>query len=196
MRKIESMLDKIYEKNQSTGNYIIEVALKNYAEIFNDWDNAPYKRKDINPELLSFLEDSIDDIPMKHAIDISFFLSSEDRNEERERVISSWFRTFYTFYIEIEKSKINRIVLNALFYIVISAVLLTLSYFGVLYRNSIVAYTITEIVIVGGWVFLWEAISRLTFDVKVNRKLITNYKRFINAPIVFRYKKIQGPASN
>ena len=38
MSKIESMLDKIYEKDPRTGHYIIEVALKNYAEIFNDWD--------------------------------------------------------------------------------------------------------------------------------------------------------------
>lgn len=56
------MLEKIYERNPENGNFIIEISLDNYAEIFNEWDHAPFKRKDINPELLNFLEDSIDDI--------------------------------------------------------------------------------------------------------------------------------------
>ena len=187
MSKIESMLDKIYETDPNTGHYIIEVALKNYAEIFNDWDHAPYKRKDINPELIVFLEDSIDDIPQKFDVDICFYLAAEIRNPERERVITSWFKTFFAFYIEIEKTKIKNHAKTALIYGVISAALLITSFFGHLYQNSIVVYTITEIIIVGGWVFLWEAISRLVFETKTNRRLIQNYKRFIGAPISFRY---------
>jgi len=183
-----SLLEKIYEKNPHNGNYIIEVSLTNYVGIFNDWDHAPFKRKDIHPELLCFLEDSIDDIPMANNIDICFYLAEETRNEERERIIMSWFKTFYNFYIELEKNKIRSIIKNAIIYLLISAALLTSSYLGVTSRNSIIIYTLTEIVIVGGWVFLWEAISLLTFERSKISKLIKNYKRFTRAEISFRYK--------
>ena len=63
MGKRKSLLEKIYEQNPHNGNYIIELSLVNYADIFNEWDHAPMRRKDIDPDLLRFLDDSIDDIP-------------------------------------------------------------------------------------------------------------------------------------
>ena len=189
MRKIYSLLERIYEKNPLNGNYIIEVALINYAGIFNDWDHAPYKRKDIDPELITFIQESIDDIPIEYNVDICFYFSEEEKNHEREEIIVSRLRTYYTIYIEIKKNKIKSILKNALIYMLISAILLTSSYFGVLYRDNIVFYTLTEIIIVGGWVFLWEAISLLMFERRKVSILINNYKRFIVADISFRYKK-------
>jgi len=190
MRKIDSLLERIYEKNSLNGNYIIEVSLNNYAGIFNDWDHAPYKRKDIDPELITFIQESIDDIPLEYNVDICFYFSEEEKNQEREKIIVSRLRTYYTIYIEIKKNKIKSILKNAIIYMLISSLLLTSSYFGVLYRENIVFYTLTEIIIVGGWVFLWEAISLLMFERRKVNILINNYKRFIVADISFRYKKL------
>ncbi len=188
MSKTNSLVEKLYDRNPENGNFIIEVSLNNYEAIFNDWDHAPFKRKDIHPGLISFLEDSIDDIPIHFCIDISFYFSDEKKDVIREEVLRKWFKTFYSFYVELEKNKLRRIMKNASLYLFISALLLTSSYFGVGHRDNIVSYTLTEIVVVGGWVFLWEAISRLTFEGRRIRRLIKNYKRFINAEIVFRYK--------
>ena len=192
MRKIDSLLERIYKKNPLNGNYIIEVALKNYAGIFNDWDHAPYKRKDIDPELITFIQESIDDILLEYNVDICFYFSEEEKNEEREEIIVSRLRTYYTIYIEIKKNKIKSILKNAIIYMLISAVLLTSSYYGALYHDNIVFYTLTEIIIVGGWVFLWEAISLLMFERRKVSILIKNYKRVIVADISFRYKKLPG----
>lgn len=187
MSRIEELLNRIYDRNPENGNYKIEVSLKNYAEIFNEWDHAPYKRKDIDPELLGFLEDSIDDIPMKHNVDIGFYITDEYQNKDREKLIVSWFITFYEFYIEIEKSKTKSILKQAAVYLLISVALLMLSFFGIISRTSILSYILTEIVVVGGWVFLWEAISKIIFDRQVISKLIKNYRRFTQADIYFRY---------
>ena len=191
MRNHKSLLEKIYETNPVNGNYIIEVSLVNYAEIFNDWDHAPMRRKDIDPDLLSFLADSIDDIPMKHQIDICFYLSDQVRSAEREQQIISWFRTFYRFYIELERKKIQAIVRKALVCMLVSAVFFVSSYLGErISQNSLLLYILTEIVVVGGWVFLWEAISLFTFERSRIRRLIKNYRRFVRAAIEFRYKTL------
>ena len=192
MHKIESLLEKIYERNTLNGNYIIEVALTNFTEIFNDWDHSPYKRKDINPELLAFLKDSIDDIPTKYDVDIGFYLTEETQNEGREDRITSWFKTFYLFYIEIEKSKIRSIINNTAIYIVISIALFGFSQFNGLRVNTVINYTLTQIIVVGGWVFMWEAISGLLFNTKVINKLIRNYERLSKAKINFRYSRTSG----
>lgn len=189
MSKIEDLINRIYDRNPDNGNYKIEVSLKNYAEIFNDWDHAPYKRKDIDPDLLGFLEDSVDDIPLKHNIDIGFYITDEYQNKDREMLIASWFKTFYEFYIEIEKSKTKSIVIQAAVYMLISIGLLTLSFFGIIIRSSILAYILTEVIVVGGWIFLWEAISKIIFERQTITKLIKNYRRFTQADIYFRYNK-------
>jgi hypothetical protein len=189
MRRIEDLLNKIYDRNPDNGNYKIEVSLNNYAEIFNDWDHAPFKRKDIDPELLVFLEHSIDDIPMKYAVDICFYITDEVQDKGREKLIVDWFKTFYEFYIEIEKSKARSKVKRSAVYLLIAVFLLTLSFFGIISRSDILAYTLTEIIVVGGWVFLWEAISQITFQRQFNSKLIKNYRRFKQAGIIFRYSK-------
>lgn len=193
MGKIEELLNRIYDRNPDNGNYKIEVSLQNYAEIFNDWDHAPYKRKDIDPELLCFLADSIDDIPMKYNIDMCFYITEEARNTDRESLIVSWFKTFYDFYVAIEKSKMAAIMRKAIVYLVVSVALFILSYFSVADSKNIVAYILKEIIIVGGWVFLWEAISQITFERQGIGKLVKNYKRFARADIYFRYSKPSGP---
>lgn len=187
MSNINSMLEKIYERNPENGNFIIEISLDNYAEIFNEWDHAPFKRKDINPELLNFLEDSIDDIPMKNDIDLCFFLSEETRNEKREQLILNWFNTFYNFYIELEKTKMKLKIKNSIILLKISLLLLGTSNMGLNASNNFINYLLTEVIVVGGWVFLWEAISILTFERAKISKLIKNYSRFANAQILFRY---------
>ena len=189
MGRQKSLLEKIYEKNPENGNYIIELSLVNYADIFNEWDHAPLRRKDIDPDLLSFLDDCIDDIPMKHNIDIGCYFSDQKRSEEREKQIENWFRTFYLFYIELERKKIRSMIRKALICLLISAVFFVLSYLGGLYvHDSMLLYILSEIVVVGGWVFLWEAITFLTFERASINHLIKNYRRFANANLSFRYK--------
>ena len=189
LKRKNSLLEKIYQKNPVNGNYIIELSLDDYADIFNEWDHAPLRRKDIDPDLLRFLDESIDDIPMKNGIDICCYFSEQVRDAEREKQITSWFRTFYAFYIELEQKKIRKMIRKAMVCLLISAVFFISSYLGGrLTGNSMGGYILSEIVVVGGWVFMWEAITFLTFERSEINHLIKNYRRFATAALSFRYK--------
>ncbi len=194
MNNENSLLEKLYERNPQNGNYIIEVALDTYADIFNEWDYAPFRRKDIDPDLLRFLEESMEDIPMKSEVDICFYLSDEIQNEKREQMIIAWFRNYYRLCIELERRKIKSLVLKSVLYSLASAAFLISSYLGNrISENDLLSYLLTQTVIVGGWVFLWEAISLLTFErVKIYRRM-RNYNRFRRAAVVFRYLKTKAP---
>ena len=53
-KKKKNYLKQIYKMNPDTKAYIIEVSLIDYNEIFNGWDPSPIKRRDLDPDLISF----------------------------------------------------------------------------------------------------------------------------------------------
>ena len=44
--KKSDYLQKIYEQNPINGNYVIQVGIDKYTDIFNDWDNAPFRKRE------------------------------------------------------------------------------------------------------------------------------------------------------
>jgi len=44
-------VEKIYEKDEATNSFVISVTIDNYADIFNELDPAPFRKRDLNQEL-------------------------------------------------------------------------------------------------------------------------------------------------
>jgi hypothetical protein len=66
MGRSEQPFEKIYERDRATNSFIISVAIEKYADIFNELDPAPFRKKDLDHDLRIYLEDSSLDIPIKH----------------------------------------------------------------------------------------------------------------------------------
>jgi hypothetical protein len=70
----------------------------------------------------------------------------------------------------------------------VAFVLLFAAYFlGSLGVHDVVTTTALEGVTIGGWVFLWEAISTFAFKNRGIRTRSKHYKRFMGAPIRFNF---------
>lgn len=63
---------------------MIEIALDSYADIFNEWDPAPFKRRDLDPDLQLYLVESSSEIPRKYAIELCFRLPVGKRDQSME----------------------------------------------------------------------------------------------------------------
>lgn len=186
-RKKSDYLNKIYEKNPVTGNYVIEVALAKYTDVFNDWDNSPYKKRDMDPDLAIFLENCFDEIPQKQGLDICFYVPKEVKDVKREEVIISGIRTYYSFYLGQAKRALKEKYHKMLSYILTSLGLLAVSvFFSTIYKDSIILGTVQQGFNVGGWVFLWEAISMFFFRRNEELREIEKYGRFLNSSIYFK----------
>lgn len=186
-RKKSDYLNKIYEKNPVTGNYVIEVALDKYTDVFNDWDNSPYKKRDMDPDLAIFLENCFDEIPQKQGVDICFYVPKEVKDVKREEVIISGIRTYYSFYLGQAKRALKEKYHKMLSYILTSLGLLAVSvFFSTIYKDSIILGTVQQGFNVGGWVFLWEAISMFFFRRNEELREIEKYGRFLNSSIYFK----------
>ena len=187
-KKKNDYLQKLFEKNPATGNYVIQVALEKYTDVFNDWDHAPFKKRDMDPELARFLEECFDEIPEEEGVDICFYLPTECRDVKREEVLISNIKTYYSFYLHQESkylkkrySKMVNYILISFALLVFSIVILTLS------GDDIVTTAISQGINIGGWVFLWEAISIFFFKRHDTVESIKKYKRFLESLIYFKY---------
>jgi hypothetical protein len=189
MKKI-NYLNKIYEKNPANGNYILEISLDKYADVFNDWDHASYKKRDVDPQLAYFLEDCCSEIPNKYGLEICFYLPKQLPDKDKEKIIVNGIKTYYGFYTHSENKKLERSYEKIAIYLIVGFILLTLALTIKNTENSIFINTIIQGATVGGWVFLWEALSIFFFKMEGRRNTITIYERLSSITIYFKYDNL------
>lgn len=183
-----NFLDQFYTIDPDSGDYIIDVALNDYDEVFNTWDSSVYNIRDLDSSLKSFLEEFSYEIESKYKIKLVFNMQNEKKDPEMEKIIRNGVHNHfnYRYFLTTKHARRNR---NKSFtYIVISILFTILStYLHIAEANQLIQELLLLNLTVGSWVFLWEAFSILFIQRSDSREKIMHYKRIINAPIEFRY---------
>jgi hypothetical protein len=81
MKKKKNTLLNYYNINTETSAYMIEISLDDYAELFNGWDASPLRRRDLEPELLDYLEQSGSEIPLINDVELYLYLPEKLRDD-------------------------------------------------------------------------------------------------------------------
>ena len=188
--KKDPFLNEVYVQNPETRDLIIEILLEKPIYLFNEWDNASFKRRDLDPDLIYFLEECSQEIPLRYGLQLNIAITEEERDSEREDNIKKGIKTQYTHYLRAERRNLKQLYVRVLLYVVTSfSLLLLASVLNETLQIRPLTTTLVEGFNVGGWVFAWEAISSFSFHRgKIVRK-IKEYERFLRAPIQFQYGK-------
>lgn len=180
----------LYNRNPESQAFMIEVSIDDYAEIFNGWDASPLRRKDMEPELVDYLEQASTEIPMKEKLELVFYLNKNMYDPDKEQKSLTGIKNNFKFIIYLINQTLNLKYRQMATYIILSLVFITLAY---LLRNLIELSLLTNIMVegffIGGWFLLWEAFSIFVFDshqVRLRKKL---YTRFLNSDIIFKEPK-------
>lgn len=190
MRHDEKAVERIYQRDEKTKSFIISVAIEDYVDIFNELDSAPFRIRDLNHDLRLFLEECSSDIPSKYDLVIKFTVSREKEDAEKEEKIKLGLKTYFSNIRNALKREIQNAHQKSIFYTIASFLLLLTAYsLRPLFLESIVFSTLVEGISIGGWVFLWEAITSFAFRNRDLREKHGHYKRFSGAPIHFNYFK-------
>jgi hypothetical protein len=180
-------LKQVFRENPQTGSLIIEVLLEKYGFAFNEWDSSFVKRRDLDPDLLHFLESCSRDIPLKYGVELSFTVYDE-RDEQREKMIQEGICNYFAYSVFSEESTLRDLARKMLIYVAVSvSFLLLASVLDTFVALNLFTTTLKEGLYIGGWVFLWEAISLLSFNRGKIKQRIAEYKRFLHAPVNFVY---------
>jgi hypothetical protein len=182
----DKFFNEVYAIDKTNNAYMIEAALDHYTDIFSEWDPAPFKRRELDPDLKLYLESSADEIPTKYSIEVCFILPPGTRDKAIEQDVRDGLRNsvdFKLYLIRKELRLINartfRYVLSGLGTFLVATLLEKPASFNVL------TSVLTEGLFIGGWVFLWEAVSLFFFS---NRDLYNRYhtyKRLRNSEVIF-----------
>lgn len=184
-----NFLEQFYTVDPDTGDYIIDIALKNYSDIFNTWDSAVYNIRDLDTSLKSFLRECAYDIDWHHNVVLRFNMLNQKKDESVEKTIEQGIRNHYNYSLFTTKRKLAERRKKTMLYIVASMMFTVLAlYFQNTKEIQIVNGIILQGLTVGGWVFLWEAFSLLFIQNGEIRREKKKFKRLLNAPIRFRYE--------
>jgi len=189
-RRVEHRLESLYKRDPDTGEFAIEIDLDAYGEVFNEWDRGPLRSRDIDPDLLTFLERCSADIPLKLPIGLHFYLPAAERNPAKEAWLARGFRN----YFELTEYQVARRIVRSkrmiMVYVLVAFVFLFSAYLAQpLVERRLLLQTLSEGLFIGGWVFLWEAFSRFSFTNREMAVELREARRFLKAPIRFHYER-------
>jgi hypothetical protein len=187
MERTDATLEKIYEKEPQTNSYIIAAAIDKYTDIFNELDPAPFKKRDLDHDLRVFLEECSSDIPLKHRIILQFNVLNETPDAKKEERIVFGLKTYFSFVERQLNREIRKSYQKSALYVAIALLLLFIAYSLHTVSQGVVVSTALEAITIGGWVFLWEAISTFAFKKRDTKSKRKHYKRFISAQIRFTH---------
>ncbi|MBI9021401.1 MAG: hypothetical protein JEZ10_09150 [Verrucomicrobia bacterium] len=188
MKKLEKSLKKIYRQNPKTEAVLIEVALGSYEEIFNEWDPAPYQRRDLNPALHRYLEESADEIPLRHPVELLFKARPALFDETKERRSKEGLATYLFFMMNEKRKALRRLYRFSLLLLGAAAVTLTgASYLSKLEQPGMLIALLNEGLVIGSWVFSWELISLSAFQRFVLKRELKKWERMAGAELKFVY---------
>lgn len=190
MKKKIKSYEPLYRRNETTGRVIIDISLDNYLEFFHEWDNATFKKRDINAGLAEFLDLCSEDIQLRKKLEIVFTVNrnTAEIQPEKEEQIRTSYRNYYGSLNRLEQRKTKRLVRFSAILLFISVVLLSAYTLLSDYNPTrTVIKVLMESLLIGGWVFAWEAVHSLFLDIIRPFRRRREIKRFLEAEISFKY---------
>jgi len=189
-KKYKDPITFIYKFNEETNAYVIEVSLDDYDELFNGWDASPLRMRDLEPELMDYIEDAGFEIPFKHKLEFVFYMPKDKENDDKEiksvQTIRNNFKTQISF-IDKALKRNNRKIGT---YIIMSIIFLLAAYLIPETTDlGLMLSVLMEGLFIGGWVLLWEAFALFFFASHDLRQRRIRFVKFLESTIKFNYIK-------
>jgi len=187
--KNQIKLDELFRFDEKTNSYIIDISIGHYGALYSPLDFSPFKNKDLDDQLIVYLEDSVEDIPFRYnlLLNINMPKNIYDKVKETrgEKEIKHYFRYLYRKkqreIHEFYRSAFGNFILGVSFIFAVS----------IIKNNFSINLLIWEIAIegfyVGGWVFLWEFFSLLFLDSSKEKNKLKQYQRIFDSNIIYTY---------
>jgi len=183
-----NFLDQFYTIDPDSGDYIIDIALKDYDEVFNTWDSSVYNIRDLDSSLKSFLDEFSFEIESKNKIKLVFNMQNEKKDSEMEKSIRNGVRNHFNYRYFLTTKHTSRNRKKAFVYIMVSVLFTILTtYLQIAEGSRLIQELLLLNLTVGSWVFLWEAFFILFMQKSDLTKKRKHYERIVTAPIEFKY---------
>lgn len=188
-KRTKELLRTIYDYDAEKHSFIVRVLIQNYRHLFNELDPAPLKQRDLNQEILNYLDECSLDIPLKYGVRLEFIAEHDFAHQDNEQRARTGLKTYFTFVLLTLHREIVSTYRKCAVYIFASFLLLFLSFYlnSQMANGGILFSTLLEGLSIGGWVFLWEAIALVVFSNRETRASYRRNERLRDADVSFVY---------
>ncbi len=168
--------------------FTIDAAVDTYDELYNYLDPSPSPSRDLAPDVVEYLNQCSEEIPLNYGIRIVIHIQEEPRKEDRERECLASIKTYYQHETILSRLDDRQTRIRSLRYVAFSLLCLTIYLLAKPWAGlSLVTTLLHEAFLVGGWVFMWEAVSINFIETDPPRLARQRFKRLVEAPIEFTY---------
>jgi|SRR5690554_1262671 len=179
----------MYDYNSETDTYHVDIRVDNYTELFNKWDFSPYHEKDLEPELVEYLESCFQELPTGSKVVVTFHLPQAVSNPDLEKQFT---RSIF-YHLSYRKSRLDlkkrALLRDTMRYAGFGIIFVVLAQgLPSLLDALILGSILSEGLFIGGWVLLWEAFSQVFFRRRKLKRERELNQRLENATYRFMYE--------
>jgi len=187
-RKYQDSMQYVYKIDTESNAYIVEIRLDDYDMMFHGWDASPSQNRELEPELLRFIEETGYEIPLKEKVEFYFYVLSDKEDEQKESDSIEAFRNNFKMAIFRIDRDLRQNMRKIATYALMSVLFLLMAYTLPVYFDQALLFRIlTEGLFIGGWVFLWQAFSLFFFSSHELREKRKRYVKFVESRVYFKY---------
>lgn len=151
------------------GQVIVEVAINDFRQLFNERDPAPFRNRDLDEDFASYVVGSVQEFPLKTAMKLRIIVDHEIDFSLDRNIISDSIKSYF-FYeskrVQAHRRKQKRI---SRFFLLIGFLTLffclgTVQFLYLKQHDSTVIDIIREGLVIIGWVAMWRPIESILYD--------------------------------
>ena len=181
-------LHNIYPYDPDHKIFTVHAALDTYEELYNYLDPSPAPSRDLAPDVVEYLDQCSEEIPLKFGIHIIMHICEQPRDENLEAECLASIKTYYQHEILLSNLEKRRNTFRSLRFLGISLLSLTIYLLTQQWADiSLLTTLVHEAILIGSWVFMWEVASATLIDNDLPKLTRQRATRLVEAPIEFIY---------
>ncbi|MBM4055149.1 MAG: hypothetical protein FJ264_10870 [Planctomycetes bacterium] len=175
---------------RENGSFLIEIKLKEVRQLFNTFDPAPFREKDIDDDAEAYIVESVREFSLDTALKLVIYLPESSKDEAIHilpEAIHNYFNyRFNTFNKELrfvlKRGRISLLIgVMFLFFCISTGEII--DRFG----NGMLMQIINEGFLISGWVAMWRPIQIFLYDWWPIRYMGKLYEKISKMPIEMKF---------
>ncbi len=188
-KRYRKALKYSYGRCDDCDDFVIGVGVQHYGELFHRFDSSPLYKRDLNPELINYLEEARQAIPFKDTVHLEINAAEIPENDETEAHVIEAMKNAFTIEGDFIEQELRSNTIEFSTYLLLSIVFL-FSVFIVPYIEvpSLLGSVLREGLFIMVWVFLWQAFSLFFFSRLEIYRRRKRFKSLAKMDIFFKHR--------
>jgi len=185
MRKPES------HYNKEGDHYLVEIRLNEIRQLFNSFDPAPFREKDLESSAEAYIFDSVQEFHLDTPIRLILHLPLEACTDETAGSVAAAIHNYFSYRAEITSKELHFTLQQGRIALVIGLVFLFLciaaqQLIASLGKTNLIWSIIEEGFLISGWVAMWRPIQVFLYDWWPIRRRRRIYEKLARLPVSLR----------